>query len=592
MDQHEDENVGIVSMECYFPKIYVAQSDLEKYDNVSSGKYTIGLGQDAMSFTTEREDICSISMTVLSNLLRKNEIDYADVGWICVATETILDHSKSISSMLMQLFEENGNTSIEGIDVKHACYGGTFALLTAFDRITSKYWDRRYCIVISADIAEYEEGPARPSGGCGAVALLLGRNGCIDLTVPRASYKAHEFDFYKPHLDSPYPVVDGPLSNRCYLKALDSCFTAYRAKMGADWRPIVMDPDSQCDEASASPDFWIFHAPYNKLVAKTFGRVVYHDFLSNAAAYFERFHDDEETLQFLKKWHSVPFRETIASREVIKGFERIAAEWYPSMVAPSTTLPKAVGNCYTASIFMGLLSLIVDRGASLRGKEIAMFSYGSGTMASMYSLRVRRSEAAKQCLLQMVEHNDIAQRLADRRRVECEVYSDTLNRKRDRLRRHSARGMQSDFAPQSKVDGDHFYRDTFYLQRVDAQKRRFYAKFESEAEPISVDEDEKGDVEQSESVDIEPKMAMKRPLVMEEEEIKEKIARFKVDEEQSVESKGSSLGTSHFIGDAVLIGAQKVLDKAQDYGLSKKGAIQIDKMLISSNRAARQCSNS
>ena len=86
MDHQDNNNVGIVSMESYFPKQFVSQSDLEEYDKVSSGKYTIGLGQDAMSFTTEREDICSISMTVLSNLLSKNKIDFADIGWICVAT--------------------------------------------------------------------------------------------------------------------------------------------------------------------------------------------------------------------------------------------------------------------------------------------------------------------------------------------------------------------------------------------------------------------------------------------------------------------------------------------------------------------------
>ena len=81
--------------------------------------------------------------------------------------------------MLMQLFKENGNNSIEGIDVKHACYGGTFALFTAFDRVTSKYWNGKYCVVISADIAEYAQGPARPSGGCGAVAMYVPEVRCM-----------------------------------------------------------------------------------------------------------------------------------------------------------------------------------------------------------------------------------------------------------------------------------------------------------------------------------------------------------------------------------------------------------------------------
>ena len=36
----------------------------------------------------------------------------------------------------------------------------------------------------------------------------------------RAVHMEHVYDFYKPDLSSEYPVVDGHLSIRCYLKAL------------------------------------------------------------------------------------------------------------------------------------------------------------------------------------------------------------------------------------------------------------------------------------------------------------------------------------------------------------------------------------
>ena len=42
--------MGILGMEIYFPQTYVDQTDLEAHDGVSKGKYTIGLGQLAMSF--------------------------------------------------------------------------------------------------------------------------------------------------------------------------------------------------------------------------------------------------------------------------------------------------------------------------------------------------------------------------------------------------------------------------------------------------------------------------------------------------------------------------------------------------------------
>jgi hydroxymethylglutaryl-CoA synthase len=55
--------VGILAMEVYFPKCYVKQSDLEEANGVSKGKYTAGLGQTAMAFTSDVEDINSISLT-------------------------------------------------------------------------------------------------------------------------------------------------------------------------------------------------------------------------------------------------------------------------------------------------------------------------------------------------------------------------------------------------------------------------------------------------------------------------------------------------------------------------------------------------
>lgn len=44
------QNVGIHAVEVYFPKTYIKQEDLENYNNVGKGKYTIGLMQTEMAF--------------------------------------------------------------------------------------------------------------------------------------------------------------------------------------------------------------------------------------------------------------------------------------------------------------------------------------------------------------------------------------------------------------------------------------------------------------------------------------------------------------------------------------------------------------
>ncbi|CAG8613604.1 22066_t:CDS:2 [Dentiscutata erythropus] len=51
------QNVGILAIEIYFPKRFIDQAELEQFDGVSAGKYTIGLGQTQMGYCDDREDL-------------------------------------------------------------------------------------------------------------------------------------------------------------------------------------------------------------------------------------------------------------------------------------------------------------------------------------------------------------------------------------------------------------------------------------------------------------------------------------------------------------------------------------------------------
>jgi hypothetical protein len=53
-------------------------------------------------------------------------------------------------------------------------------------------------------------------------------------------------------------------------------------------------------------------------------------------------------------------------------------------VDPACIVNKNIGNIYTGSVFASLLSVVCGYGNNLIGKRIFMFSYGSGSMASMY----------------------------------------------------------------------------------------------------------------------------------------------------------------------------------------------------------------
>jgi hydroxymethylglutaryl-CoA synthase len=292
-----NNGAGVLAIETYFPKEYISQVDLEVAYGVSAGKYTIGLGQTSMAFTGDREDINSIALTVVHSLLEKYSIDPSEVGRMEIGTESLIDKSKSTKTVLMQLFAESGNSDVEGATVVNACYGGTAALLNALTWVDSSSWDGRYAIVIAADIAVYAAGPARPTGGMGAVAMLVGRNAPLQFDLrTRCTHASDKWDFYKPQMNSEYPTVNGGMSQNCYLKSLDDCYVRFIAK-------TKKVSDLHVDVAST--DYFLLHSPYNKLIQKGFARLLYQDMLSGSL---------DGTL--IQKWKDVNPEETYDDREL------------------------------------------------------------------------------------------------------------------------------------------------------------------------------------------------------------------------------------------------------------------------------------
>lgn len=248
-------------MEIYFPSTYVDQGELEAFDNVAKGKYTLGLGQKEMAFVGEEEDVVSISLTAVRNLMEKNGISYKDVGRLEVGTETQIDKSKSIKTHLMSLFAQEGNFDVEGVTSTNACYGSTNALFNTLNWVQSQAYDGRYGLVVSSDIAVYVRGPARPTGGCGAIAMLIGPDAPLVIDPIRATFMDHAYDFYKPDPRSEYPIVDGHHSIDVFLNALKSCLLTWKQKKNKAGEKVLGYKDF---------DFFCFHTPFSKMVQKAF----------------------------------------------------------------------------------------------------------------------------------------------------------------------------------------------------------------------------------------------------------------------------------------------------------------------------------
>lgn len=449
------ENVGILSIELYFPSQYVDQTELEQFDGVSAGKYTIGLGQSRMGFCSDREDINSLCLTVVSKLLERNNISHAQIGRLEVGTETIIDKSKSVKSVLMELFEPHGVTDLEGIDTTNACYGGTAALFNAINWIESSSWDGRLALVVCGDIAVYAKGSARPTGGAGAVAMLIGPNAPIVFDRGlRATYMKHAYDFYKPDLSSEYPTVDGKLSIQCYLSALDKCYQLYREKYDK------LHPNAPTAISLHSFDAILFHTPFCKLVQKSLARLGLNDYFNISQAKrstvypsFEQF--DELTLE-----------GTYFDRDVEKAFMTYYNDVFEAKTKPSLLLANQVGNMYTPSVYSGLVSYLITNSANdLAGKNVALFSYGSGLAASMYSISFTKNVTHLRTITDKLSH--LKPQLEQRQKVSPDDFTNLMAVR-------EANNHKAPYAPSGRIDV--LFPGTFYLESVDEMHRRVYER--------------------------------------------------------------------------------------------------------------------
>ncbi|RLV91546.1 Hydroxymethylglutaryl-CoA synthase [Spathaspora sp. JA1] len=441
------QKIGIKAIEVYIPGQAVNQTDLEKFDNIPAGKYTIGLGQTNMAFVNDREDIYSISLTVLSKLINNYNIDTDKIGRLEVGTETLLDKSKSVKSVLMQLFPDNND--IEGIDTVNACYGGTSAIINAINWLESSSWDGRDAIVVAGDIAIYDKGAARPTGGCGAIALLIGPDAPIVFDPIRGSFMEHAYDFYKPDFTSEYPVVDGHFSLACYVKAVDQCYRNYSKKYTKDSGKTVGVFDHF--------DYNAFHVPTCKLVTKSYARLLYNDYLSNP----EKFVDliPEETRKTID---GLTYEQSLIDKTWEKTFVALAKEETKSRVQPALQVPTNTGNMYTASAWVSLASLLYYVGSeNVQDKRIGVFSYGSGLAATLLSVRVVGD------ISKITKVLDFDYKLGEGRKIESPEQFVAAIELRE------AAHLQKSFVPTGSIEN--LAQGTYYLQEIDEKFRRKYA---------------------------------------------------------------------------------------------------------------------
>jgi hydroxymethylglutaryl-CoA synthase len=331
--------VGVSDLAIYIPPFYLTHEDLARARGVPPDKYHLGLGNYKIAIIPNWEDGVTMAANAALQLLEKAGTDPGDVGQLVVSTESGVDHSKPVGSFVQGLLKIGARCRV--YEIKHACYGGTAGLVNSVDWISRNFCAPKKALVIMTDIARYAFGsPGEPTQGAGAVALLVERNPRLFSVDTRMNgiFSKDVFDFWRP-TGHRVPIVDGKYSIACYLEALEGAYSHFRSNLGVEKGKLL-----------ESLDYLIYHMPFSNMAQKAHRHLIDLEYGERASATRERIYTDT----------------------------------FRSKVEPGLLGAREVGNIYTGSVYMGLISLMETEREKLEGKRVGVFSYGSGCGAEFF----------------------------------------------------------------------------------------------------------------------------------------------------------------------------------------------------------------
>merc|ERR1719433_2162686 len=87
-------------------------------------------------------------------------------------------------------------------------------------------------------------------------------------------------------------------------------------------------------------------------------------------------------------------------------------------------------------------------------------------------------------LTRIVDNNDIETRFEERIKMPCHEYEKITDSKQQQFHDDQKSG---DHVPQGIVAVEYFYPNTYYLERMDGKKQRFYAQIEHKEKSLDLD---------------------------------------------------------------------------------------------------------
>ena len=383
--------VGIDSISFDIPKIYLPIKTLAENRNIEADKLIKGLGLHKMSFLDVHQDVVTLASNAVLKLIQQENIKPNEISRIYVGTESGVDSSKPVGSYVLsnleQLFGQASFRNCDVVDLTFACIGAVDALQNCLDFIRLN--PTKKAIVIASDNAKYDlNSTGEYTQGAGSIAMLITSNPRI-LSFSNEVGVATEgvFDFFKPRryfskeeilqlennpewngvLESEIsiykeqPVFDGQYSNQCYINRITEAYEHYKyesnqtGKLYENWSNILM------------------HLPYCFQGRRTFIEIFAKENPELVATQIGETIKDK-----IKALAKSPEYLALANKKIV----------------PSEIASGQIGNIYTGSIFLGLLSTLCyhfQQNTDLENSKFGFIAYGSGSKSKVFEAEVQEN---------------------------------------------------------------------------------------------------------------------------------------------------------------------------------------------------------
>ncbi len=315
---------GIDSAAFYTPAYYLDLKTLAAARQVPYEKFYEGLGQYKMAVIPPDENI--ITMAANAARVALSDSNPQEIDLLLFATESGIDYSKSAGIFVHRLLGLSAHCRV--LELKQACYSGAAGLRLALSMLQTGA--SKKALLIASDIARYGLNTSGESSqGGGAIALVLSLNPRLVAIEAESGFHTEDvMDFWRPSYKDE-AIVEGKYSCELYLRLLKETFLEYTNISGRGYR----------DHAQ-----FCYHVPLPRLAEKA------HQKLAMTAARL-RLSD-------------------LQAREQME---------------PHLLYNRIIGNCYTAALFISLVSLLENHSEDLSGQRIGFYSYGSGCTAEFFS---------------------------------------------------------------------------------------------------------------------------------------------------------------------------------------------------------------